>query len=143
MTKKYIEPNPESGKIFYHDFQDKGRVVMLNLLKFRKIADYSNLELLKPKKNISGEEAYQLYIKNTLPVMKKAGSRILYFGKSQNFLIGPESQKWDAILLVAHQSVSKFMEFAQNKDYLKKAGHRTAALEDSRLLPSNEIESYS
>lgn len=30
------------------------------------------------------------------------------------------------------------MEFAQSKDYLKHAGHRTAALEDSRLLPISE-----
>ncbi len=34
------------------------------------------------------------------------------------------------------------MAFAQNKDYLKTIGHRTAALEDSRLLPSTEIENY-
>ena len=143
MSKNYIDPNPESGQIFYHDFHDKGKVVMLNLLKFRKFADYTNLESIKPEKEISGEEAYQLYMESTLPVLKRAGSRILYFGKSQNFLIGPESQKWDAILLVKHQSVLKFMEFAQNKDYLKKAGHRTAALEDSRLLPSIEIKNYS
>jgi hypothetical protein len=30
------------------------------------------------------------------------------------------------------------MEFAQDKEYLKTAGHRTAALEDSRLLPIEE-----
>lgn len=32
------------------------------------------------------------------------------------------------------------MEFAQNEDYLKYAGHRTAALEDSRLLPTSEVK---
>ena len=140
MTKKYIDPNPESGKIFYRDFLDKGKVVMLNLLKFRQLADFTKLEKIRPEKNISGGEAYQLYMQNTQPLLEKAGSRILYFGKSQNFLIGPESQKWDAILLVEHQSVLKFMEFAQDQEYLKKAGHRTAALEDSRLLPSSEIK---
>ncbi|WP_422080259.1 DUF1330 domain-containing protein [Ulvibacterium sp.] len=142
MTKKYIDPNPESGKIFYRDFHGKGKVVMLNLLKFRKFADYTDLELIKPEKEISGEEAYRLYMESILPILKKADSRILYFGKSQNFLIGPESQKWDAILLVEHQSVSKFMEFAQSEDYLKKAGHRKAAIEDSRLLPSNETKNW-
>ena len=115
---------------------------MLNLLKFRATADYTNLEELEPIKNISGEEAYQLYMDSTLPELEKAGSRIIYFGKSRNFLIGPDSEKWDAVLLVEHESVLKFMEFAQNPDYLKKAGHRTAALEDSRLLPTNEIKNY-
>ena len=139
---KYIDASPEAGKEFYKNFHDRGKVVMLNLLKFRATADYSGIEELKPTKEISGEEAYKLYMKTTLPELEKAGSRIIYFGKSQNVLIGPDSEKWDAILLVEHESVLKFMEFAQNPDYLKNAGHRTAALEDSRLLPTNEIKNY-
>ncbi|UXP33944.1 DUF1330 domain-containing protein [Reichenbachiella agarivorans] len=136
---KYIEATAEAGKEFYQNFHDKGKVVMLNLLKFRATADYTNLEELKPGNEISGEEAYQLYMDNTLPELKKAGSRIIYFGKARNFLIGPNSEKWDAVLLVEHESVLKFMEFAQNPEYLKRAGHRIAALEDSRLLPTYEI----
>lgn len=95
---------------------------------------------LRPEQEISGEEAYQLYLDSTLPPLQEAGSEILYFGKGRDFLIGPETEKWDAILLVKHQSVKKFMEFAQNEDYLKHAGHRTAALEDSRLLPTTEVK---
>lgn len=121
---------------------DKGKVVMFNLLKFRVMSDYTDIEELKHTKEISEEEAYQLYMESTLPELKKAGSRIIYFGKSQNFLIGPDSAKWDAILLVEHESVLKFMEFTQNPGYLKKLGHRTAALEGSRLLPTNEIKNY-
>ena len=139
---KHIDASPEAGKEFYQKFHDKGKIVMLNLLKFRTTADYTNLEELKPAKDISGEEAYQMYMDSTLPELEKAGSRIIYFGKSNDFLIGPNSEKWDAVLLVEHKSVLKFMEFAQNPDYLKKAGHRTAALEDSRLLPTNEIKNY-
>ncbi|BDD05273.1 DUF1330 domain-containing protein [Aureibacter tunicatorum] len=140
--EKYVNATPESGKKFYQDFHDKGKVIMLNLLKFRPMADYTNLEQLKPENEISGEEAYQLYMDNTLPELKKAGSRIIYYGKSKDYIIGPDSEKWDAVLLVEHESVMKFMEFAQNEDYLKNAGHRTAALEDSRLLPTNEIKNY-
>lgn len=139
---KYINVTSEAAKEFYQDFHDKGKIVMLNLLKFRQRADYSNLEQLKPIRELTGEEAYQLYMQSTLPELKKAGSRIIYYGKSKNFLIGPELEKWDALLIVEHKSVVKFMEFAKNKDYLKNAGHRTAALEDSRLLPSNEIKNY-
>ncbi|WP_298346310.1 DUF1330 domain-containing protein [uncultured Algibacter sp.] len=140
--QKYIDATPESGKKFYQDFHNKGKIVMLNLLKFREKADYKNLEQIQPDETISGEEAYKLYMKNTLPELKKAGSRIIYYGKSNDFLIGPESEKWDAILIVEHESVMKFMEFAQSEDYLKNAGHRTAGLEDSRLLPSTEIKNY-
>ncbi|XOV93274.1 MAG: DUF1330 domain-containing protein [Bacteroidota bacterium] len=137
---KYIHASPESGKTFYQDFQNKGKVVMLNLLKFKSVADYSGIEQLKPASEISGKAAYKLYLDSTLPLLENAGSRVIFYGESKNFLIGPDTEKWDAVLLVEHESVSKFMEFAQSSDYLKNEGHRTAALEDSRLLPSSELK---
>jgi uncharacterized protein (DUF1330 family) len=140
--QQHIDATYEAGKNFYQHFHGKGKVVMLNLLKFRLKADYSNSEHHKPEYEITGEEAYQLYMDNTIPELEKAGSRIIYYGRSNTFLIGPETEKWDAILIVEHSSVMKFMEFSQNKEYLKTAGHREAALEDSRLLPSSEIAKY-
>jgi len=133
--KKYIDVTPEAGKQFFLDYKDKGKVVMLNLLKFKATADYTNLDSIKPEEAISGSEAYKLYAKNAIPLLEKAGSRVLFSGKSNSFLIGPESEKWDAVLLVEHQSVEHFIGFAQDEAYLKIKGHRTAALEDSRLLP--------
>jgi uncharacterized protein (DUF1330 family) len=132
----YIHTTPEQGKQFYQDFHGKGKVVMLNLLKFKERADYTGHEGLRPDGDISGEEAYQLYMESTMPELEKAGSRVLYYGKCNEFLIGPGSERWDACLLVEHESVMKFITFAQNEDYLKTEGHRTAALEDARLLPT-------
>jgi len=137
----YLNATPEAGKEFYLQFHDKGKVVMLNLLQYKTTADYSNLNDLKPEQEISGERAYQLYMECALPLLEKAGSRVLYFGTSRSFLIGPETEMWDAVLLVEHESVAQFMAFAQDEAYLKIAGHRTAALEDSRLLPSSEVGS--
>lgn len=139
---RYISATSESGKKFYQDFHDKGKVVMLNLLKFRSQADYTNSESLKPSGEITGREAYQLYTDSVLPLLKKAGSQIVFYGKSESFMIGPESERWDAVILVEYPSVLEFMAFAQNEDYLKIAGHRTAALEDARLLPMSENEKY-
>jgi len=133
--EKHIEATTEAGKNFYLDFHTKDKVVMLNLLKFKPIADYSNLESIAPKRQITGEEAYQLYMKHTKHEFNKVGSRVLFHGKSHSFLIGPNAEKWDVVLLVEHASISKFMEFAKSEDYLKYSGHRTASLEDSRLLP--------
>ena len=133
--KTYIHPQEEAGKQFYMDFHQKGEIVMLNLLKFKPIADYTGMEALKPEGEVTGEEAYKLYMQYTRPHLKEAGSRLLFSGSSGNFLIGPEQERWDLALLVAHQSVAKFIAFSQNEAYLKTAGHRTAALEDSRLLP--------
>lgn len=133
--KAYIEATPDTGKRFYQAFHDKGKVVMLNLLKFKSVADYSQFPDLQPKQEISGWEAYQLYMDATIPLLEKAGSKVLFFGKSRHFLIGPEAEQWDTVILVEHPSVARFMAFAQDEDYLRTVGHRTAALADSRLLP--------
>ena len=137
---QFLQASPEAGRAFYQQFHDKGTLVMLNLLKFRTKANYSNEPALDPSEEITGAQAYQRYLKGTLPILKKVGGRVIYFGKSHDFLIGPIDEKWDALLLVEYPSMTKFMELAQSEAYQKVAGHRTAALEDSRLLPSNEMK---
>ncbi|MCI4668886.1 MAG: DUF1330 domain-containing protein [Bacteroidia bacterium] len=134
----YISPNPETGKAFYQQFQGKGKIVMLNLLRFKDKADYAQYPQLKPEGELSGLEAYELYMKHTAPLLQEAGAKPLFFGAAKAFLIGPEEEKWDMVIMVQYESVEVFMAFAQNPNYLKIAGHRTAALEDSRLLPMSQ-----
>ncbi|WP_298537600.1 DUF1330 domain-containing protein [uncultured Algibacter sp.] len=140
---RHIEATEKSGKEFYLNFVQKGKeVVMLNLLKFKPKADYANFESIRIEKDITGQEAYDIYTNNTLGELKRVGSEILFYGESKSFLIGPDFEKWDAILLIKHKSVLAFMEFAKSDIYLNNVGHRKAGLEDSRLLPTTEIKSY-
>lgn len=132
--ESYINATEEAGKAFYLR-QIEGPVVMLNLLKFREVADYSGAPHLAPDTEISGKQAYKRYIEHTLPFLKAAGSEVLFQGKGGAFLIGPEEEDWDTVLLVKHTNAAKFLQFASSEEYLKGAGHRTAALADSRLLP--------
>ncbi len=112
-----------------------GKVVMLNLLKFRETADYSSCPELAPATSISGREAYRLYVEAVEPILKNMGGRLLFVGDGGGFLIGPSDEQWDQVLLVEHQSPEVFLGFAKDESYLAVGGHRTAALEDSRLLP--------
>jgi uncharacterized protein (DUF1330 family) len=139
MTSTYIEATQEAGRAFFQR-GITGEVIMLNMLKFKPVADYSSHPELAPEEALSGEAAYALYMKHTLPLLEKAGSSVLFYGKGGPFLIGPENQHWDAVLLVRHESVQRFMAFARDETYLKTAGHRTAALEDSRLLPMEALD---
>lgn len=139
MTKQYIDVTQESGKAFVMRGIE-GDIVMLNLLRFREIADYSANPELAPDNLISGREAYQLYMAHTTPFLQAYGSELLFVGDGSNFLIGPMDEVWDMVLLVRHQSVQKFMAFAADEAYLASAGHRTAALQDSRLLPFSELQ---
>jgi hypothetical protein len=130
----YLEPTEESGR----DFVMRGitgSVVMLNLLRFRAVADYSSSPELAPASPISGEAAYRLYMAHTLPHLKESGGELLYFGRGGPFLIGPREEYWDAAMLVRQASTESFLAFASNSAYLSGMGHRAAALEDSRLLP--------
>lgn len=136
--ENYLVATEDAGKAFYVKHQSKP-VVMLNLLRFRKTANYSNLDELQPSEPLTGKEAYQLYIKHTNPFLKEIGSEVLFYGSSEAFLIGPKDEQWDAVLVVKHVSALKFIGFSQNEGYKKIAGHRTAALEDSRLLPMQDL----
>ncbi len=131
----YVNVTDEAGgRFFTSDLQ--GPVVMLNLLKFRKEAVFSAGQ--GPGTPMTGEQAYQLYMKYTRPFLAEAGSEVLFFGKGGPFLIGPDDGGWDLVLLVKHTSKEQFLTFAQNEEYLKTAFYRQAALEDSRLLPIQE-----
>jgi len=116
-------------------------VVMLNLLRFRALADYSASPALAPATPISGAEAYARYIAHTMPYLRRSGGDLMFLGEGGQFLIGPADERWDQVLLVRQSSVQSFMAFATDAAYLAGLGHRTAALEDSRLLPLVELPS--
>lgn len=136
--QKYLEPSQQSGRAFFMR-GIAGKVVMLNLLRFRPVADYSAAPGLAPGEPISGEAAYRLYMQHTMPHLENSGGRLLFYGRGGPFLIGPDDERWDAAMLVEQSSPAAFMAFASNADYLAGMGHRIAALEDSRLLPLEEV----
>jgi hypothetical protein len=134
MTKRFLEVSPEAGAALFAR-NISGEVIMLNLLRFRDVADYSTNPELRPQEPISGAEAYQKYIDHTLPFLKESGGDLLFLGQGGQYLIGPPEEQWDLVMLVRQKSLSDFMAFSSNQEYLAGMGHRTAALEDSRLLP--------
>ena len=139
MTERFFEPSQESGAaLFSRNIQ--GEVVMLNLLRYRDVADYSASPELAPSEPISGREAYQKYIEHTMPFLQESGGELVFLGEGGNYLISPQNEQWDLVILVRHKSVSVFMEFVSNQGYRAGMGHRSAALEDSRLLPLVELK---
>ena len=134
----YLEPTQDAGRAFVMR-RIEGEVVMLNLLRFRKVADYSATPALAPETPISGAEAFDLYVAHTLPFLKASGGDVMFLGSGGTFLVGPDSERWDMVMLVRQKNTGSFLAFASDADYLAGTGHRTAALEDSRLLPLSEI----
>ena len=138
MEQTYLEASQTSGAALLSR-HITGAVIMLNLLRFREIADYSQHPELMPSQPVSGAEAYRLYIERTLPLLRRTGGELVFLGDGGHYLIGPDEERWDMAMLVRQNSLQDFMGFASDPEYLAVAGHRTAALLDSRLLPLTEM----
>ena len=138
--QKYIGSTDASWKQCYDTFKGQGKIVMLNLLKYKPMADYTGIAVSNIQKDKTGKETYQYYKKQVEKIFEKTkvGS-ILYYGESQDFLIGPQDEKWDAVILVEYASVDVFVDFVESEAYQKVTGHRKASLEDSRLLPASNV----
>jgi hypothetical protein len=137
-TIRYIEPTQDAGRLLVQRGIE-GQIVMLNLLRFREVADYAADPQLAPPLPISGAEAFERYIRHTLPYLRESGGDVEFLAAGGPFLIGPEAERWDMAMLIRQSSLAAFLAFASHAGYLAGLGHRTAALEDSRLLPLTEL----
>jgi uncharacterized protein (DUF1330 family) len=102
-------------------------VGMLNMLRFRKAAKYSENAGVTP---CSGAEAYQRYSAGVVPIVTKMGVKLLLNSAAE--LIGPQDE-WDMVFVVYYPTARDFVSLMRNDDYRKVAFHREAALVDSRL----------
>lgn len=105
-------------------------IVMLNLLKFREQAQY--LDASEPP--CSGREAYERYGSRAIGAVKAIGGEVLWYGSAVGSLIAPPDESWDEILLVRYPSIDAFVKIMMASEYQAFAKHRTAALEDARLV---------
>lgn len=130
----YLDPSDENARRFFARGIE-GPVTMLNLLRFRAQADYSAFPQLAPPEPIPGSAAYDRYVRHTMPFLAATGGSVVFYGTGGHNFVGPADERWDLVMLVRQASVQDFFAFASNEEYLAGIGHRTAALEDSRLLP--------
>src|SRR5262245_29797348 len=138
----YLDVTDRNGAALFRR-QIRGEVVMLNLLRFRTVADYSGFPELAPSEEVSGRDAYLKYIEHTLPFLRASGGSILYAGSGGAYLIGPSDEGWDMVLLIRQKSVDSFVAFATDQNYMKGIGHRIAALRDSRIIPLEDMPELS
>ena len=119
-----VNPTPEQLQKVLADTPKDQPVVMLNLLRFRDRANYKEEA---PER--SGREAYKLY-------MEEAAA--IWSGRSVGSLIAPPDESWDQVLLVRYPSIDAFMAMIESREYKGVVKHRTAALQDSRLVANLE-----
>lgn len=118
------------------DLDPDAPLVMLNLLRFREEADYSAHPDLAPDSPVSGAEAYQRYGDAVQPHLARAGGAMEYLAPCGPTVIGPPGERWDTIVLVRYPNPGAFLAMVTTPEYQAITGHRTAALADSRLVPT-------
>ncbi|WGL15357.1 DUF1330 domain-containing protein [Microbulbifer bruguierae] len=134
--ESYLHPKPEADEVLRASEAD-GPVVMLNLLRFREIADYRGNPDLAPDVPVSGAVAYKRYMAHSGPILARYGGEVIFMGEGGAMYIGPDNEHWHLMMLVRYPSRQDFLAFTSDAEYLAGLGHRVAALADSRLLPLN------
>src|ERR1044071_8179588 len=105
---RYLEPTQEAGRALTQR-ASAGEGVMLTLLRFRAVADYSANPELAPSAPISGAAAFDRYVAHTLPYLARSGGSLMFVGEGGPFLIGPADEHWDRVALVRQSSVQSFL----------------------------------
>ena len=130
-----LEPGRESLQRFLAEFPADTPAVMLNLLRFREQAMYADASVPP----CSGRAAYAQYAKLIEPLLVAAGARVLWAGKAHGSLIAPAGEEWDEVLLVQYPAKEAFLGMITSGAYQAIVHHRMAALADSRLVPSIQV----
>ena len=123
----HIDPTKEIFAAF-RDNDREGPIQMLNLVRLRTAAAYPD------GRKASGAEAYASYGRDSGPVFERLGGKIVWQGKFELMLIGPQSERWDHCFIAEYPSVGAFVEMIRDPVYREAVKHRQAAVEDSRLI---------
>uniref|UniRef100_Q07V13 DUF1330 domain-containing protein n=1 Tax=Rhodopseudomonas palustris (strain BisA53) TaxID=316055 RepID=Q07V13_RHOP5 len=128
----HVDPTKEAFAQF-RDASREGPIHMLNLVRLKPRASYPD------GREVSGAEAYAAYGRESLPVFSRLGGHVVWQGRFELMLIGPQQEHWDLVFIAEYPSVGAFVEMIRDPIYREAVKHRQAAVEDSRLIRLNPL----
>jgi uncharacterized protein (DUF1330 family) len=129
----FIDPTRETFAEFRNNDRP-GPIDMLNLVRLRERAAYPD------GREATGAGAYEAYGRDSGPVFRRLGGRIVWRGAFELMLIGPAQERWDHCFIARYPSVAAFVEMIRDPVYREAVKHRQAAVEDSRLIRLRNVE---
>ena len=138
MTDRHIDPEREAFEAFKALPRDEP-VWMLNLVRFREQAVYPDGQP-KACTNLTGAQAYEAYGRDSHPVFERVGGSIVWRGQMQTMLIGPSSERWDAMFIAHYPTAGAFLAMVTDPVYRVAVVHRQAAVETSRLIRCQQLD---
>ena len=124
---KHIDPTREQFDAFKALPRDTP-IMMLNLIRLKETATYADGE------TCTGAEAYRRYGEYSGPIFRELGGEILWRGHQECMLTGPTDKHWDIAFVARYPTAGAFLAMVTNPDYQAVVVHRTAAVDDSRLI---------
>jgi len=129
----YIDPEREQFEAFKKLPRDEP-IMMLNFLRFREKAAYED------GREATGAEAYAAYGEESGLVFRRVGGRIMWRGRPELMLIGPQDKHWDLVFVARYPTAAAFLEMLTDPDYRIAVKHRQAGVLDSRLIRTAEAD---
>ncbi len=138
MTEAFVDPTRAQFDVFKGLDRDHP-IEMLNLVRFREKAAYPDGHALAGA-GLSGAEAYANYGKDTAHILEKVGGSILWRGRFETVLIGPDDEHWDAAFIARYPTAGAFMAMVTDPEYQVAVVHRQAAVFTSRLIRNAPLD---
>jgi uncharacterized protein (DUF1330 family) len=129
----HIDPTKEIFAAFRANDRE-GPIHMLNLVRLKIRASYAD------GREASGAEAYAAYGRDSGPVFARVGGKIVWQGRFELMLIGPQTERWDHVFIAEYPAVGAFVEMLRDPVYREAVKHRQAAVEDSRLIRTQPLK---
>ena len=128
----YIDPSRENWTLFKSLPRDTP-IRMLNLIKFKDLADYPAGHP-NHGKGLTGREAYAIYKAGFQALVGAAGAAMEWEGPLECVVIGP-ADEWDEAFVMGYPDSAAFLAMVTDERYKTEVvPHRTAAVADSRLI---------
>ena len=128
----HIDPSRENWEAFKALPRDTP-IHMLNLIKFRDLAEYPP-DHPNHGKGLSGREAYAIYGTAFQALVADDGAAMVWKAPLECVVTGPPGE-WDEAFVMGYPDSGTFMAMVKNPRYVAEAlPHRTAAVVDSRLI---------
>ena len=132
-ASNHLNPTREQFRALKSIPQDQP-VLMINLLRFNKVAQYAPDDPEYGDAPVSGEVAYGRYAAGTEAIVIAAGGSQDWIGRPMLTIIGSEDEAWDHAFVARYPSPQAFMDMVRNPGYQAAVRHRNAATADSRLI---------
>ena len=106
---------------------------MLNLIRLRPLADYA-ADHPNHGKGMTGLDAYRAYGTTSAEVFARVGGKQVWVGRPETVVTGPPDERWDLAFIAQYPSAGAFLAMVTDPNYREHVKHRTAGVEDSRLI---------